>query len=416
MKLGLIGMPLGHSWSPAIHGWLIHEDYSLIPLEKEELGPFLNRKDFDGLNVTIPYKQDVIPYLDEIEDGAEKIGAINCIVNRNGKLIGYNTDYEGFRDILVVHGVPVHGSKVAVLGTGGASKAVVEAIVSLGGQPVTVSRSVKPGSITYETLLETQNEYEVLVNATPVGMAPQTDCAPVDLSVFTGLKYVIDIIANPLCTKLCFEAKRLGISYLGGFEMLVRQAIAADRYFLNKDMDMQLCEPCMNALLEERRNIVLIGMPTCGKSTISALLGEITGRRVVEMDQEIVERIGMPIADWFALHGEASFRRMETETAEAHSMGTGEIISCGGGVIKTEATMQALSRNGIVVWIDRDLDKLYSTSDRPLASNNDQLKKLYEQRRPLYRMYSDIIVENNGTVEDCIRTIMEKTGLKEKKL
>ena len=153
MKLGLIGMPLGHSWSPAIHGWLIHEDYSLIPLEKEELGPFLNRKDFDGLNVTIPYKQDVIPYLDEIEDGAEKIGAINCIVNRNGKLIGYNTDYEGFRDILVVHGVPVHGSKVAVLGTGGASKAVVEAIVSLGGQPVTVSRSVKPGSITYETLL-----------------------------------------------------------------------------------------------------------------------------------------------------------------------------------------------------------------------------------------------------------------------
>lgn len=181
-------------------------------------------------------------------------------------------------------------------------------------------------------------------------------------------------------------------------------------------MDAGLCVPCMNALLQERRNIVLIGMPTSGKTTISALLGEITGRNVVEMDQEIVAEIGMPIADWFALHGEESFRKMETETAEAHSTGTGEIISCGGGVIKTAATMEALSRNGTVVWIDRDLDKLYSTSDRPLASNNDQLKTLYEQRRPLYRMYSDIIVENNGTVEDCIRTIMEKTGLKEKKL
>lgn len=416
MKLGLIGMPLGHSWSAAIHGWLIHEDYSLIPLEKKELGPFLESRDFDGLNVTIPYKQDVIPYLDELEEWTKKIGAVNCIVNRNGKLIGCNTDYEGFRDMLVAHQVPVKGKRVAVLGTGGASKAVLEAIISLGGIPVTVSRSEKPDSITYETLLDTQHTYEILVNATPVGMAPQVDRTPVNLTCFTNLSYVIDIIANPLCTKLCFEAKRLGIPYLGGFEMLVRQAIAADRYFLDRDMDAGLCVPCMNALLQERRNIVLIGMPTSGKTTISALLGEITGRNVVEMDQEIVAEIGMPIADWFALHGEESFRKMETETAEAHSTGTGEIISCGGGVIKTAATMEALSRNGTVVWIDRDLDKLYSTSDRPLASNNDQLKTLYEQRRPLYRMYSDIIVENNGTVEDCIRTIMEKTGLKEKKL
>ena len=415
MKLGLIGMPLGHSWSPAIHNWLIGEDYRLIPLEKDELGPFLEKRDFDGINVTIPYKQDVIPYLDEIDENAEKIGAINCIINNNGKLKGYNTDFEGFRDMLVCNNISVKGIRTAVLGTGGASKAVVNAIESLGGYAVTVSRSDKPGSITYEQLYETQSEYGVIVNATPVGMAPDTDRSPIDMLRFTCLQAVVDIIANPLCTKLCFQAKQLGIPHLGGFEMLVRQAIAADRYFLNKDMDANRCRPCMDALLEDRRNIVLIGMPTCGKSTLASLLAQATGKAVVEMDQEITDRIGMSISDWFALHGEESFRQIETETAIAHSEGKGEIISCGGGVIKTEATMQALSRNGIIVWIDRDLSLLYSSSDRPLASNIEQVKQLYEQRRPLYRMYSDIIVENNGTVEQCIDAIIEKTGLRRQK-
>lgn len=416
MKLGLIGMPLGHSWSPAIHSYLIHEDYSLFPLHEEELKPFLEKKDFDGINVTIPYKQAVIPYMDEIDPVAQRIGAINCIVNKDGKLKGYNTDYAGFRDMLAAHDVPTEGTKAAVLGTGGASKAIYEALIELGCTPIKVSRTKKEGVLTYEELYEREKEFDLIVNTTPVGMHPNCDASPIDLTKFTELKYVVDIIANPLCTELCFQAKRLGIPSLGGFEMLVRQALAADRYFLDKEMDDSLVEPCMNALLEERRNVVLIGMPTCGKSTISAMLGELTGRNVVEMDVEIVKKIGMPIADYFALYGEPAFRKIETETAYAHSKGKGEIISCGGGVIKTEDTMRALSRNSIVVWIDRDLSYLYSSGDRPLSSSDDAVKALYEQRVPLYEMYSDISVKNNGSIEDCLEEIIEKTGIRRKKL
>ncbi|MGM9942395.1 MAG: shikimate kinase [Bulleidia sp.] len=414
MKLGLIGMPLGHSWSPAIHSFLINKPYDLIPLHEDELGPFLKDRNFDGLNVTIPYKQAVIPYLDELEESAERIGAVNCIVNRNGKLTGYNTDYEGFRDMLVCNGVEVRGKQAAVLGSGGASKAIREAILTLGGTPVIVSRNPKGEQISYEQLYEKQEKFSILVNTTPVGMSPDVDVSPVDPARFTNLSHVIDIVANPLCTTLCFQAKQLGIPCLGGFEMLVRQALAADRYFLDQDMNSDLIQPCINALLAERRNIVLIGMPTCGKSTISALLGEITGKHVVEMDEEITEKLGMPIRDWFETYGEQSFREKETETAVEHSTGKGEIISCGGGVIKTEATMRALSHNGIIIWIDRNLDYLYSTSDRPLASSIEQVRSLYVQRRPLYEKYSDITIQNNGTVEDCIEKIINVTGIRRK--
>lgn len=415
MRLGLIGMPLGHSWSPAIHSFLIHKDYDLIPLQANELGPFLKEKNFDGLNVTIPYKQAVIPYLDDMEETAKRIGAINCIVNRNGKLTGYNTDYEGFRDMLVCNGVEVKGKQAAVLGSGGASKAVKEAIITLGGTPVIVSRNPKGDQISYEQLYEMQEKFSILVNTTPVGMSPDVDVSPVDPARFTNLSHVIDIVANPLCTTLCFQAKQLGIPCLGGFEMLVRQALAADRYFLDQEMDSDLIQPCIDALLEEKRNIVLIGMPTCGKSTISSLLGKITGRHVVEMDEEIVGKLGMPIRDWFEKYGEQSFREKETETAIAHSEGKGEIISCGGGVIKTEATMRALAHNGIIIWIDRDLDYLYSTSDRPLASNIEQVRTLYVQRRPLYEKYSDMTIQNNSTVEDCISEIITRTGIRRRK-
>ena len=415
MKLGLIGNPLGHSWSPAIHSYLIHADYSLMPLEEEELKPFLEKRDFDGINVTIPYKQTVIPCLDELDENAEKIGAVNCIVNENGRLKGYNTDYEGFRDMLIGHDVPVEGNNVAVLGSGGASKAVRQAIISLKGNPVIISRHKKDGVLTYDELYEQENNFQIIVNTTPVGMSPHMDEVPLDLSRFTSLHYVVDIIANPLCTKLCFEAKRLGIPHLGGFEMLVRQALAADRYFLRKDVDEKLVVPCMNALLEERRNIVLTGMPTSGKTTIAEKLQELTGKKTIEMDDEIVQRIGMSISDYFAEYGEESFRRIEREVAEEHMEGKGEIISCGGGVIKTPETMRALCSNGTVIWIDRDLNYLYSTSDRPLASDQKQVLNLYQQRLPLYDMYSDIHVKNNSSLEDCIDKIIKETGIKEKR-
>lgn len=415
MKLGLIGNPLGHSWSPAIHKYLIHADYSLIPLEEDELKPFLEKRNFDGINVTIPYKQAVIPFLDELDENAEKIGAVNCVVNECGKLKGYNTDYEGFRDMLIGHAVPIEGNNVAVLGSGGASRAIRQAILSLKGHPVIISRHQKENVLTYDELYEQEKNFQIIVNTTPVGMSPHMDEVPLDLSRFTSLQYVVDIIANPLCTKLCFEAKRLGIPSLGGFEMLVRQALAADRYFLKKDVDENLVAPCMNALLEEKRNIVLTGMPTSGKTTIAERLQELTGKKTVEMDDEIVRRIGMSISDYFAQYGEESFRRIEKEVAEEHIEGRGEIISCGGGVIKTPETMRALSANGTVIWIDRDLNYLYSTSDRPLANDQKQVLALYRERLPLYEMYSNVRVKNNSSLEDCIEKIIEETGIKEKR-
>lgn len=415
MKLGLIGNPLGHSWSPAIHKYLIHADYSLIPLEEDELKPFLEERNFDGINVTIPYKQAVIPFLDELDENAEKIGAVNCVVNECGKLKGYNTDYEGFRDMLIGHAVPIEGNNVAVLGSGGASRAIRLAILSLKGHPVIISRHQKENVLTYDELYEQEKNFQIIVNTTPVGMSPHMDEVPLDLRRFTSLQYVVDIIANPLCTKLCFEAKRLGIPSLGGFEMLVRQALAADRYFLKKDVNENLVVPCMNALLEEKRNIVLTGMPTSGKTTIAERLQELTGKKTVEMDDEIVRRIGMSISDYFAQYGEESFRRIEKEVAEEHIEGRGEIISCGGGVIKTPETMRALSANGTVIWIDRDLNYLYSTSDRPLANDQKQVLALYRERLPLYEMYSNVRVKNNSSLEDCIEKIIEETGIKEKR-
>lgn len=413
MKLGLIGNPLGHSWSPAIHKYLIHKDYCLMPLHEEELTLFFEKKDFDGINVTIPYKQAVIPYLDELDENAEAIGAVNCIVHKNGKLKGYNTDYEGFQEMLVSHHVPIDGNNVAILGSGGASKAIRQAIIGLKGNPVIVSRTKKEGVITYEELYARESSFQVLVNTTPVGMSPNVDDVPVDLRVFAALQYVVDIIANPLCTKLCFTAKQLHIPCLGGFEMLVRQALAADRYFMECDVDGRLVEPCMNALLNEKRNIVLIGMPTSGKTTISKKLQECTGKTVVEMDEEIVTRTGMSIKDYFAQYGEENFRKVEKEVAEEHRLGKGEIISCGGGVIKTPETMKALSENGVVIWIDRDLNYLYPTSDRPLLNEQNKVLELYNQRLPLYEMYSDIRIENNSSLEDCVEKIIKETGMKE---
>ena len=413
MKLGLIGNPLGHSWSPAIHRCLIQEDYSLFPLEQEELVPFLQKRKFDGINVTIPYKEQVIPYLDELDEKAERIGAVNCIVNHNARLKGFNTDCEGFREMLEENGVPVRNSRIAILGSGGASKAVKEALLELGGSPVTVSRKAGKDRITYEQLYAEEKEFSILVNATPVGMSPDIDRVPVDLSVFTDLRYVVDIIANPLCTKLCFEAKKRGIPYLGGFEMLVRQALVADRYFTGKPLAADLCRPCMQKLLQERKNIVLIGMPTSGKSTIAALLHERTGRKVIEMDEEIVERIGMSISEYFAEHDESCFRQIEKEVAESHSSGNGLIISCGGGVVTVPETMQALSANGTVIWIDRDPSCLFSSSDRPLASDDHKIHELYRKRLPLYEKYSDIHVRNNSQLDDCVNEIIKVTGLRE---
>ena len=413
MKLGLIGYPLGHSWSPEIHSFFLKQDcYSLIELKEEELGPFLEKKEFDGLNVTIPYKQKVIPYLDELDPLAQEAGAVNTIVNQNGRLIGHNTDVEGFRDMIMAHGIDVKNGKTAVIGDGGVSKAIRCALKQLGADFCVTSRKHSPGSITMQELLDHAPEYACLINATPLGMKPHDELMPTDPSVFDHLKYAVDVIANPLRTKFLFEAKLKGCVTCGGFEMLVRQAAAADRWFADKHILEAEILACMKSLYDQRRSVVLIGMPTSGKTTIAELLAEETGKKRIEMDEVIEAEMGMKICTCFQERGETYFRDLESSLCYSLKEAMGSVISCGGGVIKRRENMQALAENGLILWLDRPVDLLYGSSDRPLSSDREHILSLYQERRPYYERYADVRIENSGSVGDTLKQIrkaMEET-------
>ncbi|MEE8807119.1 MAG: shikimate kinase [Lactimicrobium sp.] len=408
MKLGLIGKTLGHSWSWQIHDMLIHEHYENWELSEEELVPFLQKKDFTGINVTIPYKEKVMPYLDEISSTAEEIGAVNCIINRDGHLYGCNTDCDGFMQLVTRAGMQMKGKQAAVLGSGGAAKAVMAGVSQLGGRPVMVSRHPHDGMISYSQLYEQQAQYSFLINATPVGMYPHMDETPVDLDAFEHLEGVVDVVANPLRTKLCFQASCKGIPWAGGLGMLVYQAAAADALFTGQTVPQETVDACLGTLLRQRRNIVLIGMPTSGKSSVAVMLGTLSKKPVYDTDTILEQRFGTSIRTCFETHGEPYFRMKETELAKELAAKEGVIISCGGGIIKQDENMQVLSQHGIVVWLQRN--NLFPSSDRPLSADEDSLKKLYAQRKGLYEMYSDIRVANNGTLEDTAKQILKKIG------
>lgn len=405
MKYGLIGDPIEQSWSPVIHHLLCGMEYEKVNVTPSQLKQFMEQKDFLGINVTIPHKQAVIPYLDELDPSAEEIGAVNCIINHNGRLKGYNTDYLGLKKMLKNHQIDVSGKRAAVLGSGGASKAAVQAVKALGGTPLIVSRSGKDGCINYEQLVQQEEQFQILINATPVGMIPKPQSVPVDLSQFHHLTAVVDLVANPLRTSLQFEAKMRGIRYCGGFEMLVRQAYSADELFLNQKLDPSCVLTCMNQLLYERQNIVLIGMPTSGKSTIAKLYAKQTHRTLIEMDDLLVEKMGMSIPYAFKTKGEQYFRSEETALAESLIPGRCQVISTGGGIIKNKDNMKALSMNGLIVWIDRKPELLFGSESRPLSNTEAEVQKLYEERRKLYEQYADIVIENNSTIEDALKQL-----------
>ena len=407
MKLGLIGYPLGHSRSPEIHKYLTGEDYSLWELKPENLDEFMKRKDFDGINVTIPYKEAVLPYLDEIEENAAKIGAVNCIVHHNGKLTGYNTDCMGFAGMVRSHGINFAGKNVAVLGTGGASKAVFEAVKDLSGIPYRISRSKDKGDMDYAELYEREDMFSYIVNTTPAGMYPHTDEVPCDLSKFLHLQGIIDIIANPLCTHWMLEAKLRGIPALGGWEMLVRQAYYADKCFGLEVRNPDAVTGCIRDLKKAQMNIVLIGMPSSGKTTLGKKLAEITGRNFIDLDERVKSDTGMEIRQIFEQYGEDAFREAETKAVAAVKDTPGNVISCGGGIIKRKRNMEYLKERGYIVWVQRDLELLEPTEDRPLSSVREDLVQLFHERKPLYEKYADAVVRNNTSVEDVIAELQK---------
>ena len=398
---GLLGRKLGHSWSVPIHEALGCEGYRLIELEPEDLASFLARADIGGLNVTIPYKRDVMPLCGEIDPAAADIGSVNTIVRgADGVLRGYNTDIDGFIYMARRAGITLAGKKVVVLGTGGASLTAQAAARRAGAREIAViSRS---GPDNYGSL-HRHADAEVLVNTTPVGMYPGNGAAPVDLTAFPACRGVLDVVYNPRRTALLLQAEELGIPCCDGLPMLVAQAKRAEEHFTGRAIPDSENERILSQLRREMGNIVLIGMPGCGKSTVGRLLSDLTGREAVDIDQQIALRAGCSIPEIFARGGEAEFRALEREeTARAGAL-TGKILLTGGGAVKTPENYGALRQNGRIYHLLRDLGTL-PTDGRPLSQGAD-LGAMWRQREPLYRRFRDVTMDNNGPAEDTAAAI-----------
>ncbi|MBR3955708.1 MAG: shikimate kinase [Clostridia bacterium] len=386
-RAGLIGHKLSHSFSPQIHAELADYEYKLFELEPDEVGAFLQNGNFDATNVTIPYKKEVMPYLTEISGEAQKIGSVNTITRTAKGLKGDNTDYFGFLYMLKKSGIAVKNKKCLVLGSGGASVTVCAVLKDMGADVVVISRS---GEDNYENL-DRHKDAAVIVNTTPVGMYPNTGLSPVDLTVFPVLEGVLDLIYNPARTQLLLDAQKLHIPCINGLSMLCAQAKKACELFLNTQIDDSEIDRITAKIASDSENIILIGMPGCGKSTAGKALAEMTDRQFVDTDEIIEQKAGMPIPDIFAKYGEVHFRTLEHEAVCECAKKSGLVLATGGGVIKTKENYNCLHQNGKVIWLQRDVN-LLATDGRPLSQQSGVFK-LYEERKPLYEYFCDIAVQ-----------------------
>ena len=400
---GLIGARLGHSYSKIIHEKIADYTYTLLPLPTEaEARAFFEKREFAAVNVTIPYKQMVIPCCDEVDPRAKAIGAVNTVVNRGGKLYGYNTDYAGFAYLAKAHGVDFAGKTVLVLGTGG-THATVSAVCRDGGakEILTASRTGKDGALTYEQAAA-RSDVQIVVNTTPCGMYPQTGQCLLDIAALPQLQAVLDVVYNPFSTELVLRAKDKGLAAAGGFEMLVAQAVYAAEYFTGRALDCETLIPKISRELQkELQNVVLIGMPGCGKSTVGAALAQKLGKTFVDADAEIERRTGKAIPDIFAQEGEEAFRRYEADVIADLTRQNRQVIACGGGVVKTPQNLHALRQNGPVLWVQRPIEKL-ATAGRPLSKGGEALRRMEHERLPLYRAAATGTVCNDGALTDTV--------------
>ena len=409
MRYGLIGEKLGHSFSKDIHERIADYTFDLIPLSKEEFKTFMEKKEFTALNVTIPYKKDVIPYLDEMDEHAKAIGAVNTIVNRDGKLKGYNTDFTGFLYMVKKHNVHMEGKKVLIIGNGGAS-AAIQAVVQheSAGSMVIVDVVPGNGAISYDEMFSSHLDAEIIINTSPIGMYPRIGNAPIDISMFHKCEAVLDVIYNPILTRLCFEAQEMDIKRVNGLEMLIAQAKQSVEFFLDKSIDNQIIDDIYQDMLRERCNIVLIGMPSAGKTTIGKMLENRMQKEFIDLDDIIIEKAGKSIPEIFEESGEAGFRAIETEAAIEVSKLNNKIIATGGGTIKHKVNMDYLRQNGITIFIDRDVDKLISSDpNRPLSKSTDALEKMHAERLPLYQKNAAYVAVNNSDIESTVTEIEE---------
>lgn len=409
MQFGLIGEKLGHSFSKELHGKICDYQYDLVELAKKDLADFFAKKDFYGLNVTVPYKETVLQYLDEISPEAREIGAVNTILNQKGKLIGYNTDYLGFEALIKTFNFDLNGKKILVLGTGGTSKTVVAVLKKLGAVSITkVSRTGKENAINYDEAYQKFLNTDFIINTTPLGMFPDVESMPLDIKKFENLQGVIDVVYNPLRTSLQLDAENCKIKSCGGLYMLVAQGVYAASLFQNFETKIDKITQLYLQLFYEKQNIVLIGMPSCGKTTVGKKIAEKLHRKFFDTDEILEKKFGITIADFIMQFGEEKFREQEQEVIIEVSKNTGAVIATGGGAVLEKRNVRHLKHNGMLFFIDRDLALLKSTSDRPLSSNQDKLAKMFAVRRPLYEKNSDVGVDGNLSIEQTANLILEK--------
>jgi len=402
MKCGLLGRKLGHSYSPQIHARLADYSYHIFEKEPEQLEDFLKNGDFTGLNVTIPYKKDVIPFLDELSPVAQKMGAVNTIVRRNGRLIGHNTDYFGFLTMVRASGVDIRGKKTLVLGSGGASNTAVAVLEELGAEVFVISRK---GENNYDNL-HLHDDASLIVNATPVGMYPNVGVSPVDLDLFPKLEGVLDVVYNPARTQILLDAEKKGIVAMNGLLMLVAQAKEAAEWFTGHTIPDEKIVAIHRELRLQMENIILIGMPGCGKTTVGTALAEKLGKKFVDADAALIENTGRNIPEIFATDGEPGFRALETETLGNLGKQSGLVIATGGGCVTQQRNYPLLHQNGTTFWLTRDLSKL-PTDGRPLSQTN-KLTDMYAVRKPLYEAFADHRIDNDGDLDTTISRILEE--------
>lgn len=409
MKYGLIGEHLGHSFSKYIHSQLSDYEYELTEVAKEDIDDFFRRGDFLGVNVTIPYKETVIPHLYYIDENAKRIGSVNTVVNRGGRLYGYNTDYYGMISLAKHAGIVISGKKVAILGTGGTSKTARAVAEALGAREIVrVSRRESDGVITYRQLTTLHSDTDIIINTTPVGMYPNVGVSAVDIGSFRKLSGVIDAVYNPIRSKLIIDAIRLGIPAEGGLYMLVGQAVRASEIFLGVKYPESELDRIYGKLKREKENIVLVGMPASGKTSVGRAIAKVLGREMIDTDEMIVKNAGVSIPEIFAEHGESYFRDMESATVSEFSKEGGLIISTGGGAVLREENVTALRGGGRIYFIDRPLELLMPTDDRPLSRDREAIEKRYKERYAIYCSACDVHIDGSGTVDEVAGRIIKE--------
>ncbi len=401
-RYGLLGRTLGHSYSPAIHQLMGSAPYTLFEKEPEEVASFLSCPEWTGLNVTVPYKKTVVPFCDALSPLASRLGSVNTLVRlKDGTIFGDNTDAFGFSQMLHRLGVKCAGKKVLVLGSGGSSVTVQAILEDLGAQVVVISRT---GADNY-TNLERHLDASVIVNTTPVGMYPQNGTAPLSVRQFPHLEGVLDLIYNPSRTQLILEAEQLGIPRQNGLFMLVSQAARSSQLFTGREVSREMIGHICRLISFRMENIVLIGMPGCGKTTVGQALSQALGRTFIDTDDIIRKEAGMDIPTIFSVEGEAGFRKREHSVLRRLGAESNLLIATGGGCVTQESNYPVLHQNGTILWLTRSLS-LLETTGRPLSLAKGT-EQLYKERAPMYTRFADHIIENTGTVQETVGRILE---------